>query len=148
MNAQITKAHNVGVPGLDDYWNPFYSIFNMWPIESPYANDNPLYVHQTHNVNVNPATYTDDITGWVEEYWRSFNVNLYGEYEFKFGLKAKVTGSYNFMNEDFDGMEYFWMHTNMMLLPRHIILRRAGATRTLGGKGINVTCSQGSDNFS
>jgi TonB-dependent SusC/RagA subfamily outer membrane receptor len=108
MNAQVTKSHNVGVPGLDDYWNPFYSIFNMWPIESPYANDNPLYIQQTHNVNVNPATYKDDVTGWVDEYWRSFNVNLYAQYTFKFGLSAKVTTSYNFMNEDFDGMEYTW----------------------------------------
>jgi TonB-linked SusC/RagA family outer membrane protein len=108
MNAQITKAHNVGVPGLDDYWNPFYSIFNMWPNESPYANDNPKYIQQTHNVNVNPATYKDDVTGWVDEYWRSFNVNLYAEYTFKFGLTAKATTSYNFMNEDFDGFEYTW----------------------------------------
>jgi TonB-linked SusC/RagA family outer membrane protein len=108
MNTQLTKAHNVGVPGLDDYWNPFYSIFNMWPIESPYANDNPKYINQTHNVNVNPATYKDDVTGWVDEYWRSFNVNLYAEYAFNFGLTAKATASYNFMNEDFDGFEYTW----------------------------------------
>lgn len=108
MNAQVTKAHNVGVPGLDDYWNPFYSIFNMWPIESPYANDNPQYIQQTHNVNVNPATYKDDVSGWVDEYWRSFNINLYAEYKFDFGLTAKVTTSYNYMNEDFDGFEYTW----------------------------------------
>ncbi len=108
MNALLTKTHNVGVPGLDDYWNPFYSIFNMWPTESPYANDNPLYINQTHNVNVNPATYKDDVTGWVDEYWRTFNVNLYTQYDFKFGLSAKATVSYNFSNEDFDGFEYTW----------------------------------------
>jgi TonB-linked SusC/RagA family outer membrane protein len=108
MNALLSKTHNVGVPGLDDYWNPFYSIFNMWPIESPYANDNPAYINQTHNVNVNPATYKDDVTGWVDEYWRTFNVNLYAQYDFKFGLTAKATASYNFSNEDFDGFEYTW----------------------------------------
>lgn len=108
MNALLSKTHNVGVPGLDDYWNPFYSIFNMWPTESPYANDNPLYINQTHNVNVNPATYKDDVTGWVDEYWRTFNVNLYAQYDFKFGLTAKATASYNFSNEDFDGFEYTW----------------------------------------
>lgn len=108
INALLSKTHNVGVPGLDDYWNPFYSIFNMWPIESPYANDNPLYINQTHNVNVNPATYKDDVTGWVDEIWNTYNTNMYATYDFKFGLTAKATVSYNFSNEDFDGFEYTW----------------------------------------
>ncbi len=78
----------------------------MWPTEAPYANNNPRYINQTHNVNVNPATYKDDITGWVEEVWHAMNINLNAQYDFPFGLTAKVTGSYNYQNEDFDGMEY------------------------------------------
>jgi TonB-linked SusC/RagA family outer membrane protein len=100
------KTHNVGVPGLDDYFNPFLSIFSMWPTESPYANNNPKYINQTHNVNVNPATYKNDVTGWIEEIWHAMNINLTAQYDFKFGLTAKLTGSYNYQNEDFDGMEY------------------------------------------
>src|SRR5690606_30161788 len=92
--------------GLDDYFNPLLSVFSMWPTESPYANDNPNYINQTHNVNVNPATYKDDVTGWVDEWWRAMNVNLSAEYDFNFGLKAKGLYSYNFTNEDFDGFEY------------------------------------------
>jgi len=80
----------------------------MWPTESPYANDNPLYINQTHNVNVNPATYKNDVTGWVEEYWRGMNINLNAQYDFPFGLTAKGIYSYNYQNEDFDGMEYTW----------------------------------------
>ncbi|WP_262249304.1 SusC/RagA family TonB-linked outer membrane protein [Parapedobacter soli] len=106
ISARVEKRHNVGVPGLDDYFNPLLSVFSMWPTESPYANDNPDYIHQTHNVNVNPATYKDDVTGWVDEWWRAMNVNLTAEYDFKFGLKAKGLYSYNFTNEDFDGFEY------------------------------------------
>lgn len=106
ISARVEKRHNVGVPGLDDYFNPLLSVFSMWPTESPYANDNPNYINQTHNVNVNPATYKDDVTGWVDEWWRAMNVNLSAEYDFNFGLKAKGLYSYNFTNEDFDGFEY------------------------------------------
>src|SRR5690606_18818976 len=106
ISARVEKRHNVGVPALDDYFNPLLSVFSMWPTESPYANDNPKYIHQTHNVNVNPATYKDDVTGWVDEWWRAMNVNLTAQYDFNFGLKAKGLYSYNFTNEDFDGFEY------------------------------------------
>jgi len=108
ISARLEKTHNVGVPGLDDYFNPFLSIFSMWPTESPYANDNPNYINQTHNVNVNPATYRDDITGWVDEWWRGINVNLNAQYDFAFGLTAKGIYSYNYLNEEFDGFEYTW----------------------------------------
>jgi TonB-linked SusC/RagA family outer membrane protein len=108
ISARLEKIHNVGVPGLDDYFNPFLSIFSMWPTESPYANDNPNYINQTHNVNVNPATYRDDITGWVDEWWRGINVNLNAQYDFAFGLSAKGIYSYNYLNEEFDGFEYTW----------------------------------------
>jgi TonB-linked SusC/RagA family outer membrane protein len=106
ISMRLEKTHNVGVPGLDDYFNPLLSIFSMWPTEAPYANNNPRYVNQTHNVNVNPATYKDDVTGWIEEIWHAMNINLTAQYDFPFGLTAKATGSYNFQNEDFDGMEY------------------------------------------
>jgi TonB-linked SusC/RagA family outer membrane protein len=108
IQAKLERTHNVGVPGLDDYFNPFLSITSMWPTESPYANDNPKYINQTHNVNVNPATYKNDVTGWVEEFWRGIDVKLNAQYDLPFGLSAKAIYSYNFQNEDFDGMEYTW----------------------------------------
>lgn len=108
ISGRIEKRHNVGVPGLDDYFNPFLSILSMWPTESPYANDNPDYINQTHNVNVNPATYKEEITGYTDDIWRAINVNSYAQYNFKFGLQLKGTYSYNYMNEDFDGFEYTW----------------------------------------
>ena len=67
---------NIGVPGLDDYFNPFLSIFSMWPTEAPYANNNPKYINNTHNVNVNPATYTKEITGWIDEYWHTLDIKI------------------------------------------------------------------------
>ncbi|MBW8687472.1 SusC/RagA family TonB-linked outer membrane protein [Chitinophaga rhizophila] len=108
ISGRLEKRHNVGVPGLDDYFNPLLSIFSMWPTESPYANDNPRYINQTHNVNVNPVTYRDDITGYVDEWWRGMNVNLNAQYDFDFGLSIKGIYSYNYLNEEFDGFEYTW----------------------------------------
>ena len=106
IGLRLEKTHNVGVPGLDDYFNPFLSIFSMWPTEAPYANNNPRYINQTHNVNVNPATYKDDVTGWVEELWHAMDFKLNAQYDFSFGLTAKATLNYNYQNEDFDGMEF------------------------------------------
>ncbi|SEJ62305.1 TonB-linked outer membrane protein, SusC/RagA family [Dyadobacter koreensis] len=106
INGRIENRSQVGVPGLDDYFNPFLSIFTMWPTERPYANDNPNYINQTHNVNVNPATYTKEITGYIDELTRVVKGNFFAEYDFGFGLKAKGTYSYGFTNFDFDGFEY------------------------------------------
>lgn len=106
ISARIEDRFQVGVPGLDDYFNPFLSIFTMWPTERPYANDNPNYINQTHNVNVNPATYKKDITGYIDEIDRVMKGNFYAEYDFSFGLKARGTYSYQYRNHDFDGFEY------------------------------------------
>ncbi|MFD3003844.1 SusC/RagA family TonB-linked outer membrane protein [Pontibacter toksunensis] len=103
---RVEDRYQIGVPGLDDYFNPFLSIFTMWPTERPYANDNPNYINQTHNVNVNPATYDKDVTGYIEETWRAAKGNFYAQYDFDFGLSAKATYSYNFTNLDFNGFEY------------------------------------------
>ncbi|HMF72424.1 MAG TPA: SusC/RagA family TonB-linked outer membrane protein [Flavitalea sp.] len=106
IGLRLEKTFNIGVPGLDDYFNPFLSIFSMWPTEAPYANNNPRYINQTHNVNANPATYKSDVTGWIEEVWHGMNINLNAQYDLPFGVVAKGTLSYNYQNEDFDGMEY------------------------------------------
>ena len=106
IGLRLEKTHNVGVPGLDDYFNPFLSIFSMWPTEAPYANNNPKYINNTHNVNVNPATYKDEVTGWIEELWHAMDFKLNAQYDFPFGLTAKATLNYNYQNEDFDGMEF------------------------------------------
>ncbi len=106
ISGRIEDRFQVGVPGLDDYFNPFLSIFTMWPTERPYANDNPKYINQTHNVNVNPATYKKEVTGYIDEIDRVVKGNFYAEYDFAFGLKAKGTYSYQFRNFDFDGFEY------------------------------------------
>src|SRR5690606_11185758 len=107
LSGRLENREQGGVPGLDDYFNPFLSIFTMWPTERPYANDNPNYVNgDVHNINVNPATYTKEITGYIDEVYRNMKANFYAQYEFDFGLSAKGTYSYNYLNFDFDGFEY------------------------------------------
>lgn len=107
LSGRLENREQVGVPGLDDYFNPFLSIFTMWPTERPYANDNPNYVNgDVHNINVNPATYTNEVTGYVDEINRAIKANFFAQYEFDFGLSLKATYSYSFNNFDFDGFEY------------------------------------------
>lgn len=106
ISGRVENRQNVGVPGLDDYFNPFLSIFTMWPTEAPYANNNPNYVNDVHNVNVNPATYTEDITGWVDDIWRVGRANFNARYDFDFGLSLSGTASYEIDSYDFDGFEY------------------------------------------
>jgi TonB-linked SusC/RagA family outer membrane protein len=106
ISGRIEDRSNVGVPGVDDYFNPFLSIFSMWPTEHPYANDNPNYINQTHNINVNPATYKKDVSGYAQDYWRAFKTNLTAQYDFDFGLTLKAIGSYTFTNNDFNTFEY------------------------------------------
>lgn len=107
ISGRLENREQIGVPGLDDYFNPFLSIFTMWPTERPYANDNPNYVNgDVHNINVNPATYTKEVTGYVNEINRAIKANFFAQYEFDFGLSLKGTYSYSFNNFDFDGFEY------------------------------------------
>ncbi|MDB5011527.1 MAG: TonB-dependent receptor plug, partial [Mucilaginibacter sp.] len=110
VGAQISgrqeHTHNVGVPGLDDYFNPLLSIESMLPTEKQYANDNPAYINQTHNVNVNPATYKENVTGFTDDIVRGVSIKLNAEYAFKFGLTVKGIYAYDFTNEDFDNFEY------------------------------------------
>jgi TonB-linked SusC/RagA family outer membrane protein len=106
ISGRVERRHTVGVPGTDDYFNPLLSVFSMWPTEAPYANGNPDYVNNTHNVNVNPATYKESITGYNDDDWRSGKANLYGQYDFGFGLTARATGSYTYTTNTFNGFEY------------------------------------------
>ncbi|MDF7815009.1 TonB-dependent receptor [Hymenobacter sp. YC55] len=106
ISGRIEDRFTLGVPGGDDYFNPLLSVFSMWPTERPYANDNPNYINQTHNVNVNPATYTEAITGYYTDYYRAAKGNFTAEYNFDFGLSAKAIGSYNYTNRLANGFEY------------------------------------------
>lgn len=105
LAGRLEWRHQTGVPGYDDYFNPLLSIYTNWPIERPYANDNPNYINATHNINVNPATYEEDISGYADETYRALKSNFYAQYTFPFGLIAKATYSYNyttFVGENFE----------------------------------------------
>jgi len=106
VSGHLQHTHNVGVPGLDDYFNPFLSILSMLPTEKEYANDNPMYINQTHNVNVNPATYKESVTGFTDDLDNDVALKLSGEYTFKFGLTLKALYDYEFGHEYFDNFEY------------------------------------------
>ena len=107
LSGRIERRHQTGVPGLDDYFNPFLSIYTMWPTETPYANNNPLYVNgAVHNINVNPATYPEKFTGYSDDDWRAAKSIFNVEYALPFGLTAKATYQYNYTTETVEEFEY------------------------------------------
>lgn len=106
ISGRMESRHQTGVPGLDDYFNPLLTIYSMWPTETPYANNNPLYVNNTHNVNVNPATYRESFTGYSQDYWRAIKPIFSVQYDLPFGLSAKGTYSYNYTTQRLEEFEY------------------------------------------
>lgn len=106
ISGKHEKSEDVGLPGGDGYYSAILGMLKMWPTESPYANDNPNYINNTHEVPYNPALYDRDIVGYKDNLTRNANINMYAQYDFKFGLTAKATVSYNYTNSEFDGFQY------------------------------------------
>ena len=94
------------MPGGDGYFSAILGLFSNLPTTPPYANNNPEYPNHTRDFSRNPALFERDIVGYKDNFARNLNVNLYAEYEFSFGLKARGTYSYNFSNNKFDGFQY------------------------------------------
>jgi TonB-linked SusC/RagA family outer membrane protein len=104
------KRRQTGVPGLDDYFNPFLSVYTMWPTERPYANDNPNFVNgDVHNINVNPATYESDVTGYSRDDWRAMKGIFTAQYDLPFGLSLKGTYQYNYTTRFWEEFEYTYV---------------------------------------
>lgn len=106
ISGRYERRFQTGVPGLDDYFNPLLSVFTMWPTEAPYANGNPKYVNTTHNINVNPATYDVDFTGYSEDQWRAAKPIFTVSYDLPLGLQLKGTYSYNYTTQRLEEFEY------------------------------------------
>lgn len=106
ISGKYEKSQDVGLPGGDGYFSSILSMFKMWPIESPYANDNPDYINNTHEIGYNPALFKRDVAGYKDNLTRNANINAYAQYDFGFGLTAKATFSYNYTNSKFDGFQY------------------------------------------
>ena len=106
ISGRFERRHQTGVPGLDDYFNPLLSIYSMWPTERMYANDNPKYVNTTHSVNVNPATYREEFTGYSQDEYRAIRPIFSLQYDLPFGLSAKATYSYNYTTQRLEEFEY------------------------------------------
>lgn len=107
LNGRVEERHNVGVPGLDDYWQPYYAMFQNWPTEHAYANDNPDYVNDTRNNATGAAIFDKDITGYTDDIWKSATANVYAEWQAPIeGLKARVAYNYWIARNDQEQFEY------------------------------------------
>ena len=108
INGRLESRGYVGVPGIDEYFNVFLSTLSMWPTERPYANENPNFLNNVHNINVNPGTYKNEITGWNRETRRTFAGTFAAQYDFNFGLKVEGTMQYKLGITRFENQEYVY----------------------------------------
>jgi TonB-linked SusC/RagA family outer membrane protein len=102
----IDNTYNVNVPGWDKNGRPMAAVMRMWPIEGPYANDNERYLNNTHILDHNAGYWTRDVAGYADWFQKNINANVYAQYDFKFGLSAKATYSYNYEHMTYDGKAY------------------------------------------
>lgn len=107
LSGRVEERHNVGVPGLDDYWQPYYAMFQNWPTQHAYANDNPNYVNATRNNATGAAIFDKNITGYTDDIWKSATANVYAEWQAPIeGLKARVAYNYWIAQNDQEQFEY------------------------------------------
>lgn len=107
LSGRLESRHNVGVPGLDDYWQPYYAMFQNWPTQQAYANGNPNYVNATRNNATGAAIFDESITGYTDDSWKTFMGNFFAEYKFPIeGLTAKAAYNYWIARNDQEQFEY------------------------------------------
>jgi len=107
LNGRIEERNNIGVPGLDDYWQPYYAMFQNWPTQQAYANGNPNYVNATRNNATGAAIFDKNITGYTDDVWKGLSANFFAEYTFPIpGLKGTVMYDYNIQNRAIEEFEY------------------------------------------
>ncbi len=107
INGRLETRQQTGTPSGNDYFNHFFTIYQMWPTERPYANDNPLYPNaDVHSINVLPSTYTRDIAGYKTDNIKAISPLFALQYNFDFGLTAKATYSYSYRTQSWETFQY------------------------------------------
>ena len=107
LAGRVEERHNVGVPGLDDYWQPYYAMFQNWPTQHAFANDNPNYINKTRNNATGAAIFDKNITGYADDIWKSATANIYAEWQTPLkGLKLRTSYNYWIAQNDQEQFEY------------------------------------------
>ena len=129
INGRLEARGYVGVPGIDEYLSIFRATLYMWPIERPYANENPNYLQNVHDINRNPGTFTKQITGWNEEKNRNFTGTFMAEYQFPFGLKVLGTMQYRLGVRRFENQEFVYNSFNYSPATDQYVLATGGGNQ-------------------
>ena len=107
VTGRIETRYQTGTPSGVDYFNHFFTVYQMLPTERPYANDNPLYPNaDVHSINVLPSTYTKDIAGYKTDVRRAIKPIFSVQYDLPFGLTAKGTYAYDYTSRMFEEFDY------------------------------------------
>lgn len=107
INGRQETRDNVGVPGLDDYWQPYWAIYQNRPTEQAYANGNKNYPNHTHNDATGAAIFDKKTTGYTEDIWRVGTINVYADYKLPLdGLSARAAYNYWYAQRYDEQFEY------------------------------------------
>lgn len=108
LSGRVENRDNVAIPGRDDViWNALLGINSSWPMDNPYANDNPNYVNgDVRYLTRLASTYTKEVAGWQRDVWRNLSGHFFAEYRFPFGLLAKGTYSYTYKLNTFERQRF------------------------------------------
>lgn len=114
INGRVEQRKNPGLPGGDDLGNPLLGIFRNIPTNRPFANDNPAYPKNNGiYTQFNPALYTYDKTGYLDQTWRVLQTNISVDYTSPIkGLKARATYNYYMANYLGDVQEFTYYSYN------------------------------------
>jgi TonB-linked SusC/RagA family outer membrane protein len=108
LSGGLENRDNVAIPGREDViYNAMLGINSSWPMDQPWANDNPAYVNgDVQNLVRLGSTFTRDVAGFQEDVRRNANGNFFAEYTFPFGMQAKATYSNTFRLNSFERQRY------------------------------------------
>jgi TonB-linked SusC/RagA family outer membrane protein len=108
LSGRIENRNNVAIPGRDDVvWTALLGANSSWPMDQPYANDNPNYVNgDVRFLTRLPSTFSREVAGWQEDVWRNLSANFFSEYTAPFGLKVRGTYAYTYKLNTFERQRF------------------------------------------
>jgi len=108
---KIETRRNPALPGSDDYAEMRSSLYNLLPINRPYANDNPDYIQfmAGHDAARNMAAYTIDNAGEHLDVLRTIQPTINLDYILPVrGLTFKSLFSYYYTDQKISDFETGW----------------------------------------
>lgn len=107
INGRVESRVRPGIPGVDDYWLPRFSVMRNRPTYGPYANDNPNYLNDIGHTQTNAGLWNYETSGKWSNDWRVLQANIHADYEFPIeGLEGRAKYSYYYATNLLNNHEF------------------------------------------